>query len=66
MLAAHARGLGSCWVGAPIPWLTSPGVGDELGLPAGFEPIAPIILGHPREAPAGNPRPRPVINWCGP
>ena len=26
MLAAHARGLGSCWVGAPLPWLQSPGV----------------------------------------
>ncbi|MFI4936779.1 MAG: nitroreductase family protein, partial [Caulobacterales bacterium] len=24
MLAAHARGLGACWVGSPMPWLKSP------------------------------------------
>lgn len=67
MPAAHARGLGSCWVGAPVSWLTSPGVGDLLGLPAGFEPIAPIILGYSSETTAGNPRPRPrpVIIRCG-
>jgi nitroreductase len=66
VLAAHARGLGSCWVGAPMPWLTSPGVVEEIGLPAGFDPIAAIVLGYPAETPVGNPRPRPVINWCEP
>lgn len=64
MLAAHARGLGTCWVGAPIAWLTSPGVAEELGLPAGFDPIVAMILGYPRETPARNPRPRPAIRWC--
>lgn len=64
MLAAHARGLGSCWLGAPLPWLKSPGVGTELGVPAGFEPMVAIVLGHPAEKPAGNPRPRPAIHWC--
>ena len=63
MLAAHARGLGSCWVGAPMPWPHSVGVADELGLPAGFDPMVAITLGHPAEAPAGNPRPRPEIVW---
>jgi nitroreductase len=64
MLAAHARGLGSCWVGAPMPWLTSPGVAAEIGLPTRFDPAAAIVLGYPAETPAGNPRPRPVIHWC--
>jgi nitroreductase len=62
MLAAHALGLGSCWVGAPIPWLGSPGVAEELGLPAGFDPVVALILGIAREVPAGNPRPRPAIH----
>jgi nitroreductase len=66
MLAAHARGLGSCWVGAPLPWLLSPGVAQELGWPAGFDPFVAMILGHPAEQPAGQPRPRPVITWCEP
>lgn len=64
MLAAHAMGLGSCWVGAPLPWLKSPGVAEEVGLPADCDPVAVIVLGHPAETPAGNPRPRPEIVWC--
>lgn len=64
MLAAHARGLGSCWVGAPLPWLRSPGVAEELGLPPGFDPVVAMALGYAAESPAGNPRPRPHIDWC--
>ena len=64
LLAAHARGLGSCWVGAPIPWLRSPGVGAEVGLPAGFDATVAVILGYPNESPLGSPRPRPAIHWC--
>lgn len=63
MLSAHARGLGSCWVGAPLPWLASPGVADELGLPPGHDVIAVLVLGHPAETPAGQPRPPPHILW---
>jgi nitroreductase len=66
MLAAHARALGSCWVGAPLPWLHSPGVADELGLPAGYEPVVAIVVGHPAEQPIGSPRPKPTIAWLEP
>lgn len=66
MLAAHGRGLGSCWVGAPLPWLQSPGIAGELGLPQGFEPAVAMVLGHSAESPPGNPRPRPAICWCDP
>jgi nitroreductase len=65
MLAAHARGLGSCWVGAPLPWLGSPGVAQELGLPEGYAPAVVIVIGHPDERPTGRPRRRPAIVWCG-
>ena len=64
MLAAHSFGLGSCWVGAPIPWLSSTGIAEELGIPAGFAPVTALVLGYPAEAPAGNPRSRPVVHWC--
>ena len=33
MLAAYARELGSCWVGAPLPWLKSPGVAKNWVCP---------------------------------
>lgn len=65
MLAAHARGLGSCWVGSALPWLHSPGVAEELSIPTGFVPYVALILGYAAEAPAGNPRSRPFIHWCG-
>ena len=64
LLAAHARGLGSCWVGAPLPWLHSAGVAEELGLPPGFKPVVAVVLGLALEAPTGNPRPRPPVCWC--
>ena len=35
LLAAHARGMGACWVGAPMPWLADPGTQQELQLPMG-------------------------------
>ena len=63
LIAAHARGIGSCWVGAPIPWLRSPGIAAEWGLPPEYEAEVAIVLGHPAENPLGNPRGRPHITW---
>ena len=64
MLAACHLGLGSCWVGAPMPWLRSAGVAAALGLPEGFEPAVAIVIGHAAESPLGQPRPLPTIEWC--
>lgn len=64
MLAAHARGLGSCWIGLARDWLGLPEVKEELGIPAGYVPVAPIILGHRAEEPAPAPREAPRIVWC--
>jgi nitroreductase len=66
VVAARSRGLGSCWVGAPMPWLHSPGVAAELDLPQGYDPVVAIVLGHPAERPPGDPRPRPDIRWLAP
>jgi len=65
MLAACHLGLGSCWVGAPLPWLRSAGVADALGLPAGFDAAVAIVMGFAAESPRGQPRPLPAIEWCG-
>lgn len=46
-IAAHARGLGSCWVGSPMLWLADPAVRGELGIPDGWRPYAAFALGHP-------------------
>ena len=62
-LAAHACGLGSCWLGAPLPWLQSAGTAVSLGVKSGFEPAVVIALGHPVELPEPKSRPRPEISW---
>lgn len=66
VIAAHAAGLGSCWVGAPMPWLALAEVQRELGVPEGFAPAVAITLGFAAEQPAGNPKPRPAIHWHAP
>ena len=64
LIAAQGLGLGTCWIGAPIPWLTSPGVADEVGIPDGCEASAAVLVGYAAEQPVGQPRPQPEIVWC--
>ncbi|MDQ0393317.1 nitroreductase family protein [Labrys monachus] len=64
MLAAHAEGLGTCWIGLARPWLAEASVKAELGISADLTPVAPIIVGHPRARPAATPRRPPAITWC--
>ncbi len=52
LVALAVDGLGSCWV--PGPPAFGPTVTDALALPAGWEPIGAIGVGHP----AGPPEPR--------
>jgi nitroreductase len=46
MLAAHARGLGTCCIGLARPWLSEPDGRPLLGIPAKCAPIVPIIVGN--------------------
>jgi nitroreductase len=66
MLSAHARGLGTCWVGAPLPWLIQPAIRTELQIPNGLEPVAVLCLGYPAEKPLARKREKPCIIWNAP
>lgn len=55
LLAATAKGLGTCWVGA----FDEGRVTELLGLPRGLRPVALIPVGKPGESPAARPR-RPL------
>ena len=57
LVALAVRGLGSCWVGSTIfaPDL----VRTELDLPADWEPLGAIAIGHPEE-PSGPREPVPT------
>ena len=63
MISAHARGLGTCWVGSPTLWVSDPAVRAELGVPPDHQPFAVFTLGYPATTPTGQPRERPLIVW---
>jgi len=63
MLAAHATGLGSCWIGFARPWLSQNAVKTHLGIPTVLHPVAPIIVGHPKPADRAATRNPAKIPW---
>ena len=64
MLAACAMGLGTCVIGSGLVALQLPEVKRDLGIPAGFMPIAPIIVGVPSgDTPITSRKPPRVVAW---
>lgn len=63
MLSAHARGLGTCWVGAPLAWLETGEARKACGVPEGMTPSAVLCLGYAREVPEAPPPAKPTIIW---
>ena len=61
MLAACAIGLGSCVIGSCVAALNLTGVKAELGIPAEFSVVAPIIVGVPSGETAATSRKDPLI-----
>lgn len=61
LLAAHSRGLATCWVGA----FDEDAVGGILALPKKTRPVAIIPVGYADEAPAAPPRMGldKVVHW---
>jgi nitroreductase len=63
MLSAHARGLGTCWVGSPMLWITSPEVRSELNIPPNLTPVTVLCLGYPATVPERVVHEKPTIIW---
>ena len=63
MLSAHARGLGTCWVGSPMLWLRDAVTKALLGIPPHYAPFAAFTIGYASGVPSGAPRERPAIVW---
>jgi nitroreductase len=59
LLAAHAQGLGACWVGIHPGEPLIKRVKELLSLPASIMPVAAISLGQPGEQPAPRTRYNP-------
>jgi len=60
MMAATSRGLGTCWV-AHGGFIRDPEALKDLGLPEGYQLVAPIILGYPEAIPPMPERNAPKI-----
>ena len=63
LLAAHAEGLGACWMCAPL--FCPDSVQSALGVPADWEPQALVTLGWPagRGKPASRRPLAEVVRW---
>ncbi len=67
MLAATAKGLGSCCIGFAVRVLNTPEAKRELGVPAEGVVVAPIIVGYARGEIPGVPRKAPqILAWIKP
>ena len=63
MLAACARGLGTCCIGLARPWLNEPDGKARLGIASACVPVLPIVLGEPADLPVSPGRRAPEILW---
>jgi nitroreductase len=63
MLAAHAKGLGSCWIGLSQPFLATDDGRKALQISASDYPVAPIIVGRPSNDGPSSPRKPVSVNW---
>jgi nitroreductase len=67
MLAAAAKGLGSCCIGFAVSVLNTAEVKRELHIPAEGAAVAPIILGYARGSVPEVPRKAPeILAWVKP
>lgn len=64
MLAAFSMGLATCPIGLARDALRSPEMQERLGIPAGEQPVLPIIVGYPAVTmpPTGRAAPR-IDSW---
>lgn len=63
MLAAHSKGMGSCWIGGVLPALMDEGLLKELGAPEGYKAVAPLIFGYPKGKTEMPGRSEPDVKW---
>ena len=64
MLAACAMGLGTCVIGSALGALDTQELKTQLGIPADYAAIAPIVVGRPRgPTPATSRREPLILSW---
>lgn len=63
MLAAHSKGIGSCWIGGLQPALMDEKVLKEIEAPQGYKAVAPLIFGYPEGKTETPEKREPEVKW---
>ncbi|WP_319580630.1 nitroreductase family protein [uncultured Methanospirillum sp.] len=63
MLAAHALGVGSCWIGSTEVAYNNPEIIAGFQIPDGYSPVGTIVFGYPDEKPEPHDKKQPLITW---
>ena len=63
MLAAHALGFGSCWVGSTEVAYDNKELMAGFRIPEGYSPVGTIVFGYPEEKPEAHDKHSPAVTW---
>ena len=63
MLAAHALGIGSCWVGSTEVAYDNKELMAGFRIPEGYSPVGTIVFGYPEENPEAHDKHAPAVTW---
>jgi nitroreductase len=63
MLAAHALGIGSCWIGSTDVAYTNKELMAGFRIPNGYSPVGTIAFGYPAETPEANEKHPANVTW---
>jgi len=63
MLAAHALGIGSCWVGSTEVAYANKELMAGFHIPDGYSPVGTIVFGFPAEKPEAHDKHAPKVTW---
>jgi nitroreductase len=63
MLAAHALGIGSCWVGSTEVAYDNKELMAGFSIPEGYSPVGTIVFGYPAESPEAHDKHPAKVTW---
>ena len=63
MLAAHALGIGSCWIGSTEVAYDNKEIMAGFHIPVGYSPVGTIVFGYPDERSEAHDKKVPLVTW---
>ena len=63
MLAAHALGIGSCWIGSTEVAYENKELLAGFRIPEGYSPVGTIVFGYPEETPTAHDKNPAKVTW---